>query len=149
MLRDLRYAARSLRRSPGFACAAILTFALGIGANTAIYSVLHAVVLAPLPYTEPDRLVQVLLFNTALNHPTYCSYPDFIDWQRQSRSFQQIAAYTDQGFDLTSPGAAEHVKGKEVTSGFFSVLGVKLALGREFSARRRPVRRYAGRDHQP
>ncbi|HLK21694.1 MAG TPA: ABC transporter permease [Bryobacteraceae bacterium] len=133
MLRDIRYAARSLSRSPGFACAAILTFALGIGANTAIYSVLHAVVLAPLPYTEPDRLVQVLLFNTALNHPTYCSYPDFVDWQRQSRSFQQIAAYTGQGVDLTNPGPAEHLKGKEVTAGFFGVLGVKPALGREFS----------------
>ena len=133
-LREIRLAARSLRRSPGFTCAAILTLALGIGANTAIYSLLHAVVLAPLPYQEPDRLVQVVLFNTALKYPTYCSYPDFLDWQRQSRSFQRIAAYSDHGFDLSSPGPAEHLAGKEVTSGFFAVLGVKLALGREFSA---------------
>ena len=131
--RDVHYACRSLRRSPGFTAAAVLTLALGIGANTAIFSVLEGVVLAPLPYREPDRLVVVALYNRSLKYATYLSYPDFLDWQRDARSLEQIAAFEQQGFDLTSPGTPEHVAGKEVSSGIFSTLGVKLALGREFS----------------
>jgi predicted permease len=133
-LRDVRYASRSLRKSPGFAIAAILTLALGIGANTAIFSVLDGVVLAPLPYREPDRLVLVALYNRTLTYATDLSYPDFLDWQRSSRSFQQIAAFKPQGFDLTSPGTPEHLDGDEVSSTFFTTLGGKLALGRAFSA---------------
>ncbi len=132
-LRDIRYACRSLRKNPGFAAAAILTLALGIGANTAIFGVLDGVVLAPLPYREPDRLVLIALYNRALGYPTALSYPDFLDWQRSSRSLQQIAAFAPRGFDLTSPGAPEHIDGNEVSSTFFSTLGAKLALGREFS----------------
>ena len=132
-LRDVRYACRSLRKSPGFTVAAILTLALGIGANTAIFSVLHGVVLAPLPYREPDHLVLVMLYNPALKYATDLSYPDFLDWQRDARSFEQAAAFTPQGFDLTSPGTPQHVSGTEVSSSFFSTLGVKLALGRDLS----------------
>ncbi len=132
-LRDLRYAARSLRKSPGFAAAAILTLALGIGANTAIFSVLEGVVLAPLPYLEPDRLVLVALYNRALQYATDLSYPDFLDWQHSSRSLQQIAAFMEQGLDLSSPGPPEHLDGLEVSSNFFRALGVKLALGRDLS----------------
>jgi predicted permease len=132
-LRDVRYACRSLRKSLGFAAAAILTLALGIGVNTAIFSVLEGVVLAPLPYREPDRLVAVLLFNRTLNYATDLSYPDFLDWQRDARSLEQIAAFTPQGFDLTSPGTPEHVGGTEISSTFFSTLGVNLALGRDIS----------------
>jgi predicted permease len=132
LLRDLRYAFRSLRRSPGFAAAAILTLALGIGANTAIFSVLQGVVLAPLPYHDPDRLVFVAVYNQKLKYATKLSYPDFLDWQRSARSFEQIAAFRSQGFDLAGPGMPEHVDGKEVSSSFFSTLGVKLALGRDF-----------------
>jgi len=132
-LRDVLYACRSLRKNPGVAAAAILTLGLGIGANTAIFSVLDGVVLAPLPYREPDRLVLIALYNRTLKYPTALSYPDFLDWQRSSRSFQQIAAYTPEGFDLTSPGTAEHVDGEEVSSTFFSTLGARLALGRDLS----------------
>jgi len=132
-LRDLRYAARSLRNSPGFAIAAILTLALGIGANTAIFSVLEGVVLTPLPYRQPDRLVMVLLYNRSLKYPTGLAYPDFIDWQRDSHSFEQIAAYTSQGFDLTSPGSPEHLNGLEISASFFSTLGTTIALGRDLS----------------
>ncbi len=133
MLRDLRYATRSLRKSPGFTTVAILTLALGIGANTAIFSVLEGVVLAPLPYDQPNRLVVVALYNRTLKYATLLSYPDFLDWQRSSRSFDQIAAFLEQGFDLSSPGTPVHIDGKEVSSNFFGTLGVKLALGRELT----------------
>ncbi len=133
-LRDLRYASRSLRKTPAYAAAAILTLALGIGANTAIFSALDGVVLKPLPYREPDRLAIVALYNRSLKYATYLSYPDFLDWQRDARSFEQIAAFMPVGFDLTNPGSPEHVDGYKVSSNFFSTLGVNLALGRSFSA---------------
>jgi hypothetical protein len=87
-LRDVRYASRSLRKSMGLVAEALLTLALGIGANTAIFSLLEGVVLAPLPYHEPDRLVVVALYNQMLKYATDLSYPDFLDWQRSSRSFE-------------------------------------------------------------
>jgi predicted permease len=129
----IRYSLRSLRRTPAFTLTAVVTLALGIGANTAIFSVVDGVVLAPLPYRAPDRLVILALFNRTLGYPTALSYPDFLDWQRSSRSFQHIAAFKPQGFDMTSPGAAEHLDGNEVSAAFFSTLGIKLALGRQFS----------------
>src|SRR3984957_2997733 len=132
-MQTIRYGLRQLRRNPGFAVVAILTLALGIGANTAIFSVLDGVVLKPLPYREPDRLVLLALYNRSLGYPTNLSYPDFLDWQRTSRSFEQMAAFKPQGFDLTNPGMPEHVDGNEVSSGFFDTLGVSLALGRELS----------------
>ncbi len=137
-MQTLRYGLRQLRRNPGFAVVAVLTLALGIGANTAIFSVLDGVVLSPLPYRQPDRLVLVLLYNRTLKYPTALSYPDFLDWQRSdgqrsSGSFEQMAAFQAQGFDLTSPGAAEHLNGNEVSASFFTTLGIKLALGREIS----------------
>jgi predicted permease len=134
VFRDVQYASRSMRRGPGLATAAILTLALGMGANTAIFSVLEGVVLAPLPYPQPDRLVVLALYNRTLGYPTDLSYPDFLDWKANSRSFQEIAAFAPQGFDLTSPGDPEHVDGKEVSSNFFETLDVKLALGRELTA---------------
>ena len=136
-LRDVRYASRSLRKSPGFATAVVLTLALGIGANTAIFSVLQGVALSPLPYHEPDRLVLVALYNRTLGYATNLSYPDFLDWQRNSHSFEQIAAFKGQSFDLSSPGAPEHIDGKEVSSNFFGTLGVKLGLGRDSNAGRK------------
>jgi len=132
--RDLRFAFRWLRKSPGYSLAVIAILALGIGANTAIFSVLDGVVLAPLPYREPDRLVAVALYLRAFKHAIYLSYPDFLDWQRDARSFEQIAAFTPpEGFDVASFYAPEHVTGLEVSSNFLSTLGVKLALGRDFS----------------
>ena len=115
------------------ATAAVATLALGIGANTAIFSVLEGVVLKPLPFPQPDRLVIVALFNRSLGYATYLSYPDFVDWQRNARSFERIAAFTNDGFDLIAPGLPEHLDGKEVSANFFSTLGVQLAFGRSFS----------------
>jgi putative ABC transport system permease protein len=122
-----------LRKSPAFAAAALVTLALGIGANTAIFSVLEGVVLQPLPYHESDRLVLVALYNRTLKYATSLSYPDFVDWQHSSRSFEQISAFKEQGFDLSSPGMPEHVDGQEVSSNFFSTLGTRLELGRGLS----------------
>src|SRR3984885_12289115 len=133
LLQDIHYGLRILRKSPGFTTVAILTLALGIGANTAIFSVVQGVLLAPLPYSEPERLVLVWQYNLTLKHAISVSYPDFLDWQRDARSFQQMAAFDSQDRDLTSPGTPEHLAGKEISSGFLSVLGVKPILGREFS----------------
>jgi len=133
LLQDVHYGLRVLRKSPGFTTVAILTLALGIGANTAIFSVVQGVLLAPLPYSEPERLVLVWQYNQTLKHAISVSYPDFLDWQRDARSFQQMAAIDWQDRDLTSPGTPEHLAGKEISSGFLSTLGVKPILGREFS----------------
>ena len=129
---DLRYALRQLRKSPGFTAVAIVTLALGIGANTAIFSVVEGVVLAPLPYFEPDRLVMVWENNPRFPR-VWDSYPNFQDWQRSARSFQQMAAFREQEIDLTFPGAPSHLKASQISAGFFSTLGAELALGREFT----------------
>jgi putative ABC transport system permease protein len=131
---DLRFAFRVLRKNPGFAAVAILTLTLGIGANTAIFSVVQGVLLAPLPYREPDRLVTVWLNNFRLNSPTDLSYRDFMDWERGAPPFEKVSAYAWRSFDLSSPGNPEHLEGREISSNFLSTLGVELALGREFSA---------------
>lgn len=132
-LRNFRHAFRSLSRAPGYCAAAILTLALGIGANTAIFSALEGVVLKPLPYHQPDRLVLVLLYNRSLKYATEVSYPDFLDWRRNATSFEQMAAFMPSGFDLTGPGLPQHLSGYEVSSNFFSTLGVKLIAGSSFS----------------
>jgi predicted permease len=130
---DIRYGLRVLLRNPGFALIAVLTLALGIGANTAIFSVVEGVLLAPLPFDEPERLVFVWQNNLTLKHLINVSYPDFLDWQHSARSFQQMAAFSWHDRDLTSPGTPEHLNGKEISSGFFATLGVTPILGREFS----------------
>jgi len=127
---DLRFALRQLRKAPGFAISTILTLALGIGANTAMFSVVDGVLLSPLPYPEPDRLV--ITWQSRPNvKQILISYPDFIEWRRTSRSFERMAAFTFHQFTLTGSGSAERVSGMRVSSGFFAALGVKLALGRD------------------
>src|SRR6202451_3974839 len=122
--RDALYASRSLRQSPGFTAAAVLTLALGIGANTAIFNVVEGVLLAPLPFREPDRLFMVAEISLTLKREMSVSYPDSLDWQRDARSFQQMALIRwFQGYDLTSPGTPEHLDGKQISAGFFSTLG--------------------------
>jgi predicted permease len=130
---DVRYGLRMLRKNLGFTAVAVLTLALGIGANTAIFSVVDGVLLAPLPYSQPDLLVMVWEWNQHLKQVKEPSYPNFLDWQRDARSFQEMAGWKWHFYGLTSPGTPEHVASMEVSSGFFRVLGVKPALGREFS----------------
>ena len=94
-LQDLRYAARSLRKSPGFTIVAALTLALGVGANTAIFSVVNTVMLRPLPFADSGRLVRIWENNLERNRPTFAvSHPNFLDWRSQAKSFQSMAAIT-------------------------------------------------------
>ncbi|HET7453780.1 MAG TPA: ABC transporter permease, partial [Thermoanaerobaculia bacterium] len=136
-----RYAFRSLRKSPGFAAVAIATLALGIGANTAIFSVVDAVVLRPLPYRDPQRLVMLWERRPKSDH-VVASYPDFLDWRDRSRSFDGAAAYSGWTFNLTGNGPPERVDSAVVSAGFFDVLGVTPHLGRGF----RPEEETKGRD---
>jgi predicted permease len=133
LLLDVRFAFRMLRKSPAFTTVIILTLALGIGANTAMFSVVRGVVLAPLHYSDPDRLVMVLESNLRFPQDAI-SYPNFLDWQCSARSFQQMAVVRlQQGFDVTGPGTPEHLTGDEVSSGFLGTLGVEPSFGRDFS----------------
>ena len=133
LCQDVQYGLRMMRRGPAFTAVAVLTLALGIGANTAIFSVVQGVLLAPLPYHDPDRLVTVWLNNFRLKSPTALSYRDFLDWELASPPFEKMAAYSRRSFDLSSPGNPEHLQGREISARFFSTLDVRMALGREFS----------------
>jgi len=132
LMQDVRYGLVQLRLNPGFTAVTVITLALGIGANTAIFSVIDGVLLAPLPYHQPNRLVVVGQTRQHGQHVPV-SYPDFRDWQRSAGSFRQIAAYHFEEYDLMAPGEPTHLHGKGVTPNFFATLGVKLALGRGFS----------------
>jgi putative ABC transport system permease protein len=132
-LQDLRYAARALRKSPGFTAIAALTLALGVGATTAIFSVVNAVMLRPLPFTEPDRLVRILESNVERGWTTFgVSHPNFLDWRAQSRAFESLAATSNAGFTWTANGEAEVVPGQSVTATFLPTLKIAPALGRNF-----------------
>ena len=131
LLQDVRYALRMLRKSPGFAAVAILTLALGIGANTAIFSVVNGVLLNPLPYPQPEQLV-ALYQRTPNFTEASIPYPNFLDWQRETRSFSSLAAYRHDDFNLTGTGEPERLKGEMVSASFFPLLGVKPVVGRTF-----------------
>jgi putative ABC transport system permease protein len=132
-VQDLRYAARALRASPGFTAIAALTLALGVGATSAIFSVVNAVMLRPLPFSEPDRLVRIWESNIERGWPTFAvSHPNFLDWRSQSRAFESLAATNNAGFTWTSNGEAEVVLGLTVTATFLPTLKISPALGRNF-----------------
>jgi predicted permease len=132
LLQDLRYAFRMLRKSPGFTFVAVLTLALGIGANLAIFSVVNTVLLRPLPYAQPNELVDLYLKTKLLNQSAV-PYAFFLFWQHESRTVEPMAAWTDDSFDLTGMGQAEHLSGRRVSASFFSVFRVQPILGRDFS----------------
>ena len=134
LLQDLRYAVRSLWQQPGFALTAILTLALGIGATTAIFSVVNAVVLRPLPYQEPDRIVGIMNFWTKTGvRGANVSGPDFMDWKGQSQSFAPMALYFGGEQSVTVNGTADYASVYRVTSGFFDALGASVTAGRMLS----------------
>ncbi len=130
---DLRYAARALRKAPGFTAVAALTLALGVGANTAIFSVVNAVMLRPLPFSEPDQLVRIWESNVERGWPTFAvSHPNFLDFRAQADSFESMAATNNAGFTWTSNGEPEIVLGLQVTATFLRVLKITPVLGRNF-----------------
>ena len=133
LLQDIRYAVRMLLKKPGFTAVAVLTLALGIGANTAIFTVVDAALLRSLPYKEPDRLVHLWETNQQQEfHQREASYPDYLTWREQNHSFDQMAGYSRGSFTLTGREAPERIQGAAVTSYFFSTLGVEAIYGRTF-----------------
>ncbi|HUF75717.1 MAG TPA: ABC transporter permease, partial [Longimicrobiales bacterium] len=133
LVRDMRQGFRSLRHSPAFAGAAVLTIALGVGATTAVFSVVQGVLLRPLPFPEPDRLVSVWLNNPRQGiEEDITSYPNFRDWREQSRTLDHVVGVATTLRSLTGEGEPEEVPAAIVTGGFFEMLGVQPALGRGF-----------------
>jgi predicted permease len=133
LLQDIRYAARMLTKSPGFAIVAIVTLALGIGANTAIFSVVDAVLLKPLPYPQPNRIAAVWGTHEKLaENRRALSFPDFLDVQKQNSVLEHVAVYTDATTSLTGAGEPLHLTAEKVSSDMFAVLNVRPILGRGF-----------------
>jgi putative ABC transport system permease protein len=143
--RDLRFAARMLHRSPSFTAVAVLTLALGIGANTAIFSVVNAVLLRPLPYQDSDRLVQLIEHDQKRGIDfDWVSFPNFHDWAEQSKTFQHMAAYKFHALKLTNVSQAEMLFGIKASATLLPMLGAEPILGRNF----RPDEDQPGRDHE-
>ena len=131
LLQDVRYALRMLRQSPGFAAIAVLTLALGIGANTALFSVVNGVLLDPLPYPHSGQLTSIYGEAPGATQG-YVTYLNFLDWQRDSKSFSSMAMYRHEDYNLTGGSQALRVSGYMISADFFSTLGIKPFLGRTF-----------------
>ncbi|HEX9761126.1 MAG TPA: ABC transporter permease, partial [Candidatus Acidoferrales bacterium] len=130
---DVRYALRTLRQKPMFAAVVVLTLALGIGANTAIFTVVNAVLLRPLHYADPDRLMYVLEDNLKKGWTAFTvSPPNFVDWRAQARSFESLAAVNSNSYNYSGGEQPERLAGRQVSEGFFAMLGVQPQLGRWF-----------------
>ena len=131
---DLRFAARTLLKKPGFTFVLVLALALGIGANTAIFSVVNAVLLRPLPYKDAGQLVWIWGTNPRNDIDfEVASAPDYNDWKTQSQSFEEMGAFVNTRLTLTDHGEPERYDGAYVTEGFFEVLGVQPQIGRTFT----------------
>lgn len=134
-MNTFRYALRQLRKSPGFAIVAILTLALGIGANTAVFSVVDTVLLRPLPYPEPDRLMLVTETEAqAGDEDLGVAAQEYLDYRDQNRSFSNVAAFETAGFNLTGEGQPLRVQAARITASAFPTLGVSPMIGRAFTA---------------
>src|SRR5262245_36961566 len=132
LLQDIRCGLRMLGKSLGFTAVAVITLALGIGANTALFSIVNAVLLNPLPFPQPDQLVALGENKPNIEYGS-TTYPNFIDWQKQHRSFSSLAIARPYAFSLTGIGVAEQVQGEFISSDFFPLLGVKPMMGRTFT----------------
>ncbi len=138
LIQDIRYGMRVLRQSPGFAAVAIVVLALGIGANTAIFSVVNAVLLRPLPYRDPNRLMQVWHVPPAKEFPGMTMFSvspaNYLDWERQNHVFESMAIYGFQSFNITGTDQPQALQASKVSQGFYRTLGVQPWLGRTFTA---------------
>ncbi|MFY9853326.1 MAG: ABC transporter permease [Terracidiphilus sp.] len=141
LIRNLHYAIRSLRRNLGLTAAVIGTLMLGIGATTAIYTVVYATLLAPLPYPQPNQLV--IVWSKINGERNVISAGDFLDWQRQSKSFQELSAWTETSFNLATADQPEQLSARLTTPGWFHLQGMPFAMGRDFL----PDEGVRGRDH--
>ncbi len=140
ILRNLQYALRQLAKSPVFAFTAALTLALGIGANTAIFTVVYATLLAPMPYPQPDQLVMV--WSKIQGFHNSIAAQDFLDWKNQSTSFQDLNAFSGGSFNIATKDQPEYVEGQLTTPGFYRMMGVNFQYGRDFL----PEEGVAGKD---
>jgi len=129
---DIRYGARMLLKSPGFSIVAVCALALGIGANTAIFSVVNAVLLKSLPFENPERIMR--FYNGTTNDTASMSYPDFQDYANRAQTLQHVAAYSTIGTTLTTGDEPERVRGANVSASLFPLLGARAAQGRVFTA---------------
>jgi putative ABC transport system permease protein len=137
---DLRYSVRSLLKQPGFTFVAVLTLSLGVGANTAIFSVVNAVLFQPLPFNEPERVLR--MYGTfSQGNQAATSPPDFLDYRAQNRTFAEFAALRNSSFNLVGGAEPERLLGAAVTTNFFQALGVQPLRGRLFT----PEEEQAGR----
>jgi predicted permease len=132
LLKDLRQAFRQMKNSPGFTAVVVITLALGIGANATVFSVVDAVLLRPLPYMQPQRLVEAESFNSRNVDPSNLSYPDFLDWRAQNKSFEHLVSYHDNSYTLTGVSRAVHVSAEIVSWDLLPMLGVNPEMGRGF-----------------
>jgi putative ABC transport system permease protein len=133
LLQDFRYAIRQLRKSPGFTAVAVITLALGIGANTAVFSVIDAVMLRPLPYYQPERLIEAQSINTRNPGTSDMCYPDFFDWRSQNHTLEHLVSYHDQTFTLTGLERPVQLDAEIVSWDLLPALGVRPELGRGFT----------------
>ena len=131
LLADLRYAVRLLGQSPAFTAIAVLTLALGIGATTALFSVVNGVLLNPLAYPHSDRLMVIYARIAGLDSAPI-EYPNFLDWQRDSRSFASMAAYRNEDYNFIGNSEGERLSGYMISANFFDTLGIVPVLGRTF-----------------
>lgn len=139
---NLRYGLRILLKTPGFTVVAIITLALGIGANTAIFSVVYTTLIAPLPYPNPDQLV--MIWSRVQNGRNVIAAGDFLDWKRQNSVFQDLNAWSGGTFNLATSERPEQVEAQRTTPGFYTMMGVKFAMGRDFSSEEG----LPGKDHE-
>ena len=141
-IQSVRYTLRQIRKSPGFTTVAVLTLALGIGATAAMYTVLYATILAPMPYPHPEQLVMV--WSKTSDGRNSVSAPDFLDWKRQSSVFQDLQAWSEDEFNLATPDHPEEVLGHLTTPGWFKMQGFQFFLGRDFL----PEEGELGKEHE-
>ena len=132
---DLRYGLRMMVRQKGFTAVAVLALSLGISANTAIFSVVNAILISPLPYKDPARIVVPVSVNTARGSDrSSITYADYLDWRNETEVFENVAVFSSQTADLTGGGEPERVEVAGVSEEYFAVMGVQPQIGRTFSA---------------
>ena len=141
LLQDVRFGFRLLKRNPGYASVAILAVALGIGANTAIYSIVYATLLAPMPHPHPEQLVMV--WSKIQGDRNVVAAGDYLDWKRENNVFQALGAWSEESLNLGTASRPERVQAAMVTPGFSSMMGDPLLLGRDFL----PEEGEVGKDH--